>query len=101
MGMVDIFEAGPLLSCPVKDIRIVQESRKALVNRIMDDLPQSPAHIIVAPGEEFRACMGTVVLGGDGEASVNSAVAGALHLSVGDPIRFSPTRPSGAAKEKS
>jgi arginine N-succinyltransferase len=99
--MVDIFEAGPLLRCPLKDVRIVRDSIRAVVSEITSDCPESSEHIIVAPGEDLRACMGTVILDPQGHARVNSLVARALSVNVGNPIRFAPTRPSNPTKEKS
>lgn len=100
MGMVDIFEAGPLVSCPLEQIRTVKESRSAAVRDLMPDTAEVPAHVIAAPGEEFRACMGTATIDPDGNATVNASAAQALRLNVGDRIRFAPLRPTRRSEEK-
>ena len=59
-GMVDIFDAGPIVSCKRDDIRTVRDSRKATVEDIVDDVPAAEPYIIASPRKEFRACKGQV-----------------------------------------
>lgn len=98
-GMVDIFEAGPVVSCPVDRIRIVEENRTAVVSEIASDGPEQAAHIVTAELEEFRACQGTVERRDDGSVRVPEEVARTLKLTIGDSIRFAPLRPGSGRKE--
>jgi arginine/ornithine N-succinyltransferase beta subunit len=48
--------------------------------------------IIANARQDFRACKGTVEIR-DGRARIESAVAEALEVKIGDPIRFVPAMP--------
>lgn len=98
---VDIFEAGPVIRCNVTDIRIVQESRKALVAGISNQPVKHHTHIVAALGDDFSAFMGSVTIDQDAGALVNVSGTDAMDLHTGDEIRFAPLRPSKSPKEKS
>jgi len=92
-GMVDIFEAGPLLGCHLERIRTVRESGQAIVAEITDKSVESVAHVIACFHSGFRACMGNVKIGATGRATLTRQVAQVLKLKEGDTIRFAPLRP--------
>jgi arginine N-succinyltransferase len=99
--MVDIFEAGPVIRCNVNDLRVVRESRKALVAEISNQPVKHHTHLVTALSDDFTAFMGTVTLDHDAGAVVNVSGTDAGGLAIGDEIRFAPLRPSKPRKEKS
>jgi arginine N-succinyltransferase len=95
-GMVDMFDAGPIITCALKDIRIVRESRKAAVAEVVEREPVSQPQLITNARADFRACGGTVEQMADGGVRLSAECARALGVKVGDSVRFSPLRPSAA-----
>lgn len=101
VDMVDIFEAGPVVSCPLERVRIVQESRVAAVSKIEKASPEVvPFHIVAASKDEFRACKGTARMNGDGGVVIDEDVARALNVQPGDQVRFAPLQPSRKEREQ-
>jgi arginine N-succinyltransferase len=86
-GMVDIFDAGPIVSCPRDDIRTVRESRKLVVEAIVDEVTAVDTFLIAAPGKSFRACRGPIEITPAG-VRLRSQEALALQVKVGDAVRF-------------
>lgn len=93
-GMVDIFDAGPIVSCPRDQIRTVRESVQAPVADITEDPIDSPDYVVCASRKEFRACRGPIERLPDGGVRIPSATALALNVKVGDPVRFATLRPA-------
>lgn len=93
-GMVDIFEAGPIIAAELNEIRIVKESVRTTIREITSDHVLSLNHIVAAVDGEFRACVGSVSRAQDGGARIEARVADALKLSKGDKICFGPLRPT-------
>jgi arginine N-succinyltransferase len=94
-GMVDIFEGGPVISCPMAEIRIVRESRSAEVEAIASGAVETLPCIIARFGGDFRACAGDVALGEESGVIISPEVAAALGIRQRDRVRFAPMRPSG------
>ena len=92
-GMVDIFEAGPVIYCKVNEIRIVKESRKSVVAEIATEPIESIPFIITNTQKEFRACMGSIAES-RGKVRITKETADLLQVAAGDRVRFSPLRPS-------
>ncbi len=92
-GMVDIFEAGPIIKTGLREIRIVRQNRKAMVARIATEPIDSPTCVVARFTGSFRACTGRAALDSEGGAIVEQATADALDLHEGDWIRFGPLRP--------
>jgi len=92
--MVDIFEAGPVIQCSVEDIRIVRESRKAMVTEIQYLPGERPSHIVCTLGEEFLCFMGGVRIDENAGAHVTLEQTECVDLHIGDTIRFAPLRPT-------
>lgn len=92
-GMVDIFEAGPVVTCPLAQIRTVSTSRKAAIEHIRDDEPTAEPSLVANTHGEFRACKGSVEGLSSGAVCISSACARVLGVNVGDTIRFASFRP--------
>ena len=98
-GMVDIFEAGPVIACPLEEIRTVKESTRTTVSAITDEPIESEIYVISNTSPDFRACQGTVVLQKDGTATINKPIATGLNVKVGDTIRYATLRPEKGTSE--
>lgn len=98
-GMVDIFEAGPIIQCSLNDIRIVRESAESTVDGIADEGLGRPNFIITNTGEDFRACMGPVVSSRSGGVRVSYRTAEALQVQAGDKVQYGPLRPLAPGKD--
>ena len=100
-NMVDIFDAGPVVSCPRDEIRTVRESRRAVVGEISDVAGGASEHMIGTTSERFRASKAMVDVIGASRVRVTPACAAALQLNVGDAVRiveFSPAPPLATPK---
>jgi|SRR5580658_10312015 arginine N-succinyltransferase len=91
-GMVDIFDAGPCVSCQRDDIRTVKESFVAAVESESDKVT-SPTYMIGASGTDFRATIGPVEVLTKDSVRITSESAAILKLSRGDRIRVALLRP--------
>jgi arginine N-succinyltransferase len=93
-GMIDIFEAGPVLMCRLEDVRIVRESAVETVTRISGDDAEKSRLIITNARKDLRACAGNVEKLSEGGVRITHQAADALEVKVGDRVRFGPLRPS-------
>jgi arginine N-succinyltransferase len=91
-GMVDIFDAGPVMRCAVKRIRAICQSTLATVAHI-GPVAQATSMIIANTQQAFRACIGCVGNSADG-VTLDPLVAAALNVRVGGTIRFVSPRPA-------
>jgi arginine N-succinyltransferase len=99
-NMVDIFDAGPVLSAKRDEIRTVRESRKGTVAAIVRDGVESSTHILCnANGDaDFRACKGPIDTSAAADGvTINASVAKALKVTVGDPVRYVVMQAPGAS----
>src|SRR4051812_24349984 len=85
-NMVDIFDAGPVVSCPRDEIRTVRESRRTVVAAIIGEPIDAPEYMIGTTTETFRAGKGPVDVARGG-VRITAEAAAALELKVGDPVR--------------
>jgi len=97
-GMVDIFDAGPIVSCRRDDLRLVRESRRAMVAAITDDALTSPVHLIGTTATAFRACATPLRHLPDGGVVLPRDAAEALGVAAGDTIRTGMLRPGRGAR---
>ena len=121
-GMVDIFDAGPAVTCPLDDIRTVRESEEATVVEFASDElgsggvdestrsrgeATSPVPWMIARAEgEFRACLGgidrpddSLTIARDG-IRISRSAAESLRIKVGNRVRFALLRPQTATGAK-
>jgi arginine N-succinyltransferase len=85
---VDLFDAGPILSASLKDIRTVKSSQLIPITITGDLLKEEPEFIMGNEKMDFRACYGKLRLLSPTEALINQEVAEALNISNGDTIRY-------------
>jgi arginine N-succinyltransferase len=92
--MVDIFEAGPVVRCLLKDVRAVRESVKAPVETVTSGAADGLTYLVSNCKEDFRATIGTVAAGEGVGVTIPADVSAALRVGVGDAIRYVPLKPS-------
>jgi len=106
-GMVDIFEAGPVVQCARDAIRIVRQCTTVVVGDIVDesdmprpDAPSASRHVIATIGKAFRACGADVTPAGAGTVKISTAAAKALGVQVGDKVAYAALRPADANRPR-
>lgn len=88
-GMVDIFEAGPILRCQRDAIRTVRESKLTLVREVVDDELEGPVHLMSNTRRTFRACLAPYSTFERG-LRLRRDVAEVLEVGPGDTVRHIP-----------
>ena len=96
-GTVDIFDAGPVLSCPLDQIRAVRESRVAAVAAVADRAPDWSTWLLASTRPDFRACQAPAAVQADGSVHLDRATAGALDVAPGEAVRMVAPRAAAAA----
>jgi len=98
-GMVDIFEAGPVLRCERDRIRSVRDSRLAIVADVVDTLENTEAearYIVTNAQRDFRACQAVVGFPRGGGVRLDRATSAALGVARGDTVRYGTLRAGDA-----
>ena len=93
-GMVDIFEAGPVVSCPRDELRLVRQSERTAVAELSDTPADAGEWIVGTCGMNFRACRSPLDRLADGGVRLPREAAAALGVEPGDTIRIGPLRSS-------
>lgn len=93
-GMVDMFDAGPIITCPLKDVRVVRESRRATVAEVAGGEVAGEHRLVTNARPDFRACTAAIGELPDGRVRLPSEAAGALGVKTGDAVRLAPLRHS-------
>ena len=91
-NLVDIFDAGPVVSCPRDEIRTVRESMNAPIEQITNEPIDSPPYVVSNARREFRACQCNLAFGDQGGVILTSQVSRALNTNVGDNVRYATLR---------
>jgi len=92
-GMVDIFEAGPIVSCPRDSLRLVRTSRQVTVTAVTRRMTDAADHLVASATAEtpFRCCGTTLEETPEGIRLPQDAAA-ALGVRVGDTVRIGKLR---------
>ena len=94
-GMVDIFDAGPVLSCPRDEIRTVRESRRVRIAAIGTAAAGATEHMIATTRDRlFLACKGPISPHGSEGVGITGECAEALGVDVGDVVRIADLNPA-------
>ena len=86
-GLVDIFDAGPTVTCPRDHIRTVRDARRAAVAIAREVEAELPSLISTDSVPDFRAVRQRVALDGD-IATLTAETAEALKVRTGDTVRI-------------
>jgi arginine N-succinyltransferase len=92
-NMVDIFDAGPVVSCPRDEIRTARDSIKAPITQSTGKSIDSQPYVVSNARREFRACQCNLAFDAHGGVILTSSVAEALNANVGDNVRYATLRP--------
>jgi len=92
-GFVDIFDGGPAVHCQTKNIRSIRASRKGTVHKLVDSVQEGPRLLISNSNIQFRCCVGHAQWNDHGQATIETALADALNLKVGDDLRTAHLKP--------
>jgi arginine N-succinyltransferase len=95
--VVDIFDGGPLVGCPRREIRTVRDSVVDEVREVVEAI-ESEAFLIARPEPEFRVGVGNLRSGKGGGVVMERSTALALEVELGGRIRFAPLRPGAGRK---
>lgn len=98
-GRVDIFDGGPVIRCPLAEIRTVRTSLLAPISEIVDMPFEGEPYLLCNARQDFRACQGPLQLLADGTVRIGIQQAMALKTKVGDSVRFATPRPRQISQE--
>jgi arginine N-succinyltransferase len=89
-NMVDIFDAGPVLSCARDEIRAIKTSRRATVCGLVEGevASPSPTYLISNAKVDFRACKGPVEVVDADTVRLSRGCAQVLKIEPGEQVRF-------------
>jgi len=90
--LVDIFEAGPVLHCPLADIRTVKQSRNVAIIAVERTIEKDALWAIVSTKDHFFRASGGKVLDTPEGLTIEQSVADALQVTVGQTVRFAPIK---------
>ncbi len=95
-GFVDIFEAGPLLHCPLTGIGAIQRSVLGRIATISDAPPAGAGPRLLSNARlDFRACIGPALCDEQGRVTIDRVTALTLAIRIGDPVRLTTLKPAG------
>ena len=97
--MVDIFEAGPVISCPQNRIRTIAQNRQAIVSGTTSDKIDSEIFLLSNNSRDFRACKATLEILPDEKIRLPDEAAAALQVKTGDMVRYIPLFAAARKKE--
>ncbi len=86
-NMVDIFDAGPVYSCPRDQIRTIRLSRRATIASVSDQPVESPQYMISTTSADFRATR-TTLEETSGGLRIPASTAWAMGVRAGDVVRY-------------
>jgi arginine N-succinyltransferase len=93
-GMVDIFEAGPIVSCATDEIRTVRDSKTSQIWKISAKPIDSDLYLISNTySQGFRATAAPLAIVPGKGIEIDKETSLALDLKKGDAVRIAPLRP--------
>jgi arginine N-succinyltransferase len=91
-SLIDIFDGGPIISCPRNSIRSIRDSCFATVEKIVAQPPESVPYLVTNNSLDFRACQATLGMKGS-NLTIDEKVAQALNVKIGDTLRYVTAHP--------
>jgi len=87
--MIDIFDAGPAITCKRDEVRTIKQSKKLAVEEIAEVEPEGEVYLVSTTKTPFRATRARVetTVGG---VRLSASTAEALNVKAGDYVRFAP-----------
>ena len=93
-GMIDIFEAGPIMGCRLPEIRSVRESTHAVVAEIADRMSESAPFLVANTAWDFRSCTAVLEEVELNRIRISHQTAAALQIQKGDSVRYVSPHPT-------
>ncbi|MCR4337076.1 MAG: arginine N-succinyltransferase, partial [Candidatus Omnitrophica bacterium] len=92
-GEIDIFEAGPVMKAKLKNIRTIRESRRIVVEEIVEHLNSEGQYLVATVGafQDFRCTIGPLIESHVG-VKIPREMAKILKLQIGSQIHVSPVK---------
>jgi len=100
-GMVDIFDAGPILTCALDRIRTVKNSLRTHVESVVPDIDNGSMFMISNTAFDFRACTGPAEQNPEGGIRITESSACVLHIRAGDRVLLGTHRSDQHLEERS
>ncbi len=94
--LVDIFEAGPVVSAERDSIRTIREAVRAVVEEIVPAPLAAPDFHLLNPRHDCRMCRRPLEMLPSGGIRLDAETAAGLEVHIGDPVRFAPPRANPA-----
>lgn len=91
--MVDIFEAGPVIRCLLRDIRTVRENAKAALDTVTAEAIEGPNLLVSNCRTDFRTVQCPVRVNAGGGVTLPAEAAAALRVEPGESVRYATTKP--------
>lgn len=87
-GEIDVFDAGPIISCRKEEIEAFKQSKVVQVKKVVEHLNASHTAILSNQSIDFRACMSHIEILSENEAAITVETANALKIETGQNIRY-------------
>ncbi|MBI4774797.1 MAG: arginine N-succinyltransferase [Deltaproteobacteria bacterium] len=91
-GMVDIFDAGPILTCALDQVRTIRQSVRTHVESVVSDLDNASTFMISNTAFDFRACNGPAERAPGGGVRITESSACVLRVKSGDRVLLATPR---------
>ena len=98
--LVDIFEAGPVVRCPLNQVRTVRESIRDVVGELTDRPIESDTFLVANTRHDFRAAKANLAVTPEG-VRIAADVAAALGVQRGDSVRYALMHPAAQVVSQS
>ncbi|HEX4125721.1 MAG TPA: arginine N-succinyltransferase [Tepidisphaeraceae bacterium] len=89
-NMIDIFDGGPIVTCPLKNIRTVRESKSGKIGRVIAEEMSGGTHLVGNSNRLFRVCQSSLAELPDGTVMIPDRTAAMLGVRAGDTVRYLP-----------
>lgn len=85
---IDVFDGGPIISASKNQIPLIKNSHLAYVKSVADALVM-PCKVLITNGQlNFRCCMGEVSIVNENEVNIDTELAKALDVKIGQSVRY-------------
>lgn len=92
--LVDIFDAGPVISCETSQINAVRRSRVVKVQRVVNSIPETKTKLIVASEADGFTSVLTCIEQSEDSIVIQAADARQLEIETGSDCVIMPTHPT-------
>jgi len=87
-NFINVYDAGPFVTCELKNIKTVQQHKEGIVGKIIDADERQEPYIICNRNLNFKSTLGYLEEYAGAEIGLPKNVALLLNVAVGDPISY-------------